>query len=203
MPHGRGRPGRAGRRHRLLTHCNTGLATAGSAPPSGSSTPRRRRGAGPVLASETRPLLQGPGSPPGSWSTPASRSPWSPTPPPAPPWPAAWSTPCWSAATGWPPTATPPTRSAHPGRAGRRQPHPLLRGRAAVVVRRGRRRRAAIEIEQRPAAEVSTLAGAQWPPAAGVWNPAFDVTPAALITAFVTDAGVLRPRSGLRSPCPG
>ena len=53
---------------------------------------------------------------------------------------------------------------------------------------------AAIEIEQRPAAEVSTLAGAQLAPeAAGVWNPAFDVTPAALITAFVTDAGVLRP----------
>ena len=31
------------------------------------------------------------------------------------------------------------------------------------------------------------------PGAAGVWNPAFDVTPAALITAFITDAGVLRP----------
>jgi methylthioribose-1-phosphate isomerase len=53
---------------------------------------------------------------------------------------------------------------------------------------------AAIEIEQRPAAEVSTLAGARVAPeAAAVWNPAFDVTPAALITAFVTDAGVLRP----------
>jgi methylthioribose-1-phosphate isomerase len=53
---------------------------------------------------------------------------------------------------------------------------------------------AGIEIEQRPAAEVSTLAGARVAPeAAAVWNPAFDVTPAALITAFVTDAGVLRP----------
>ncbi|HZA82044.1 MAG TPA: S-methyl-5-thioribose-1-phosphate isomerase, partial [Actinomycetes bacterium] len=53
---------------------------------------------------------------------------------------------------------------------------------------------ARIEIEQRPAAEVSTLAGARVAPeAAAVWNPAFDVTPAALITAFVTDAGVLRP----------
>jgi methylthioribose-1-phosphate isomerase len=51
-----------------------------------------------------------------------------------------------------------------------------------------------IEIEQRPAAEVSTLAGTRVAPgAAGVWNPAFDVTPAALITAFITDAGVLRP----------
>jgi len=51
-----------------------------------------------------------------------------------------------------------------------------------------------IQIEQRPAAEVATLAGARVAPeGAGVWNPAFDVTPAALITAFVTDAGVLRP----------
>jgi methylthioribose-1-phosphate isomerase len=51
-----------------------------------------------------------------------------------------------------------------------------------------------IEIEQRPAGEVATLAGARVAPvAAGVWNPAFDVTPAGLITAFVTDAGVLRP----------
>jgi methylthioribose-1-phosphate isomerase len=53
---------------------------------------------------------------------------------------------------------------------------------------------AGIEIEQRPAAEVATLAGRTVAAAgAGVWNPAFDVTPAALITAFITDAGVLRP----------
>ena len=53
---------------------------------------------------------------------------------------------------------------------------------------------AGIEIEQRPAAEVSTIAGRQVAPgAAGVWNPAFDVTPAALVTAFITDMGVLRP----------
>jgi methylthioribose-1-phosphate isomerase len=51
-----------------------------------------------------------------------------------------------------------------------------------------------IVIEQRPAAEVSTMAGSRLAPeAAGVWNPAFDVTPAALVTAFITDAGVLRP----------
>ena len=55
----------------------------------------------------------------------------------------------------------------------------------------------AIEIEQRPAAEVATLAGARVAPeAAAVWNPAFDVTPAELITAFITDAGVLRPPFG-------
>jgi len=51
-----------------------------------------------------------------------------------------------------------------------------------------------IEVEQRPAAEVSTLGGQTVAPeGAGVWNPAFDVTPAALVTAFITDAGVLRP----------
>src|ERR671914_898305 len=53
---------------------------------------------------------------------------------------------------------------------------------------------AAIEIEQRPAAEVATLAGRVVAPAgAGVWEPALHVPPAGLITAFVTDAGVLRP----------
>jgi len=54
-----------------------------------------------------------------------------------------------------------------------------------------------IVIEQRPAAEVSTVAGSRLAPeAAGVWNPAFDVTPAELVTAFITDAGVLRPPFG-------
>jgi methylthioribose-1-phosphate isomerase len=56
---------------------------------------------------------------------------------------------------------------------------------------------AAIEIEQRPAAEVAIVAGARLAPeGAGVWNPAFDVTPAELVTAFITDAGVLRPPFG-------
>jgi len=51
---------------------------------------------------------------------------------------------------------------------------------------------AAIPIEQRPAAEVLTLHG-QPVAAAGVevWNPAFDVTPAELIDALVTERGVL------------
>jgi methylthioribose-1-phosphate isomerase len=51
-----------------------------------------------------------------------------------------------------------------------------------------------IVIEQRPAAEVTMLAGSRLvPEQAAVWNPAFDVTPASLVTAFITDAGVLRP----------
>ncbi len=46
-----------------------------------------------------------------------------------------------------------------------------------------------IEIEFRPPEEVTNASGID----VGVWNPAFDVTPAHLITAFITDAGVLRP----------
>ena len=47
----------------------------------------------------------------------------------------------------------------------------------------------AIEIEIRPADEVLNASGAE----VDVWNPAFDVTPAHLVTAFITDAGLLRP----------
>ena len=50
---------------------------------------------------------------------------------------------------------------------------------------------AAIDIEQRAGSEVRAAAGLTDDVA--VWNPAFDVTPAALITAIITDAGVLRP----------
>jgi methylthioribose-1-phosphate isomerase len=48
---------------------------------------------------------------------------------------------------------------------------------------------AAIVIEERPEAEVTTFA----PAGTRAWNPAFDVTPAALITAIITELGVLQP----------
>ena len=54
---------------------------------------------------------------------------------------------------------------------------------------------AGIEIEQRPATEVTHM----WyekpmaPEGVEVYNPAFDVTPAELITAFVTEKGIIRP----------
>ncbi|MCX5756763.1 MAG: S-methyl-5-thioribose-1-phosphate isomerase [Gemmatimonadetes bacterium] len=51
-----------------------------------------------------------------------------------------------------------------------------------------------IVVEMRHEAEVRSLAGV--PVAAhgaGIWNPAFDITPAALITAIVTDHGVRLP----------
>ena len=50
-----------------------------------------------------------------------------------------------------------------------------------------------IPIEQRAAAEVAEPFGSRTvPEGVDVWNPAFDVTPAALITALVTERGVVR-----------
>ncbi|WP_419246543.1 S-methyl-5-thioribose-1-phosphate isomerase [Serratia sp. NFX21] len=58
---------------------------------------------------------------------------------------------------------------------------------------------AAIPIEQRAAAEVTGVTGSfgscQWAPVdAPVYNPAFDVTPAALISSWVFDSGVITPQ---------
>ncbi len=51
---------------------------------------------------------------------------------------------------------------------------------------------AGIPIEERPAAEVTGYGGLRWaPPEIAVRNPAFDVTPAALVTALVTERGVV------------
>jgi methylthioribose-1-phosphate isomerase len=53
---------------------------------------------------------------------------------------------------------------------------------------------AAIVIEQRGADEVRRSFGRLIAPEeAAVYNPAFDVTPSALVTAFITDRGVIRP----------
>lgn len=51
-----------------------------------------------------------------------------------------------------------------------------------------------IEIEERPAEEVSQIGGIQITPQnAPVANPAFDVTPAKYITAIITEQGIARP----------
>jgi methylthioribose-1-phosphate isomerase len=50
----------------------------------------------------------------------------------------------------------------------------------------------AIPIEERPASEVTGYAGFQWAPGGvAVRNPAFDVTPAELVTALITEQGVV------------
>jgi methylthioribose-1-phosphate isomerase len=53
---------------------------------------------------------------------------------------------------------------------------------------------AQIPIEERDPEEVTTVQGVRTAPeGARAWNPAFDVTPAYLVTAIITDAGVFRP----------
>ncbi|MBA3745460.1 S-methyl-5-thioribose-1-phosphate isomerase, partial [Sporichthya sp.] len=59
---------------------------------------------------------------------------------------------------------------------------------------------AAIPLEQRAAEEVTRHAGVEVaPPGTTAFNPAFDVTPPSLVTALVTEVGVVRPvnREGL------
>jgi methylthioribose-1-phosphate isomerase len=51
-----------------------------------------------------------------------------------------------------------------------------------------------IPIEQRAAAEITHGFGRQTaPPGIEVYNPAFDVTPARLITAIITERGIIEP----------
>jgi methylthioribose-1-phosphate isomerase len=53
---------------------------------------------------------------------------------------------------------------------------------------------AAIPIEERAAAEVGSFAGTPVAPDdAAAYNPAFDITPGHLVTAFITESGVIRP----------
>uniref|UniRef100_A0A182VZ96 Methylthioribose-1-phosphate isomerase n=1 Tax=Anopheles minimus TaxID=112268 RepID=A0A182VZ96_9DIPT len=51
-----------------------------------------------------------------------------------------------------------------------------------------------IKIEERPEHELTHIGGQRIAaPGIGCWNPAFDVTPAALITGIITERGVLKP----------
>jgi methylthioribose-1-phosphate isomerase len=53
-----------------------------------------------------------------------------------------------------------------------------------------------IPIEEREAGELTGPGGILLPQGVKAWTPAFDVTPAELITAFITDGGILRPPFG-------
>jgi methylthioribose-1-phosphate isomerase len=58
-----------------------------------------------------------------------------------------------------------------------------------------------IPIEERTAEEVTTWRGSRMAPeGVGVWNPAFDVTPAELVTAIITESGIYPPAELSRSP---
>lgn len=54
----------------------------------------------------------------------------------------------------------------------------------------------AIPIEERPADEVRGARGVRWAADVPVYNPSFDVTPAELVTAWVTERGLWRPVAG-------
>ena len=57
----------------------------------------------------------------------------------------------------------------------------------------------AIPIEERAADEVMGWRGRRSAPmGVGVWNPAFDVTPAELVTAIITDRGIVAPKDVAR-----
>ena len=77
-------------------------------------------------------------------------------------------------------------------------PHPVLRGRAALDHRYRHRRWQRHSDRRRDAAEVTGFRGVRWAPeGVSVANPAFDVTPAGLITGLVTEKGVIsRPDTG-------
>jgi methylthioribose-1-phosphate isomerase len=58
---------------------------------------------------------------------------------------------------------------------------------------------AAIPIEERASEEVMAWRGHRSAPeGVGVWNPAFDVTPAELVTAIITDRGIVAPKDVAR-----
>jgi methylthioribose-1-phosphate isomerase len=60
---------------------------------------------------------------------------------------------------------------------------------------------ASIPIEERDPAEVTGIGGRRLAPeGVSAWNPAFDVTPAELITAIITDKGIIRPSELSVSP---
>ena len=55
----------------------------------------------------------------------------------------------------------------------------------------------AIEIEERKHDELTTIKGIRIAPEGiGCWNPAFDVTPAKLITGIITEKGVVTKKDG-------
>jgi methylthioribose-1-phosphate isomerase len=57
----------------------------------------------------------------------------------------------------------------------------------------------AIPIEERSAEEITDWRGRRSAPAGvGVWNPAFDVTPAELVSAIITDRGIVEPQNVTR-----
>ena len=185
---------------RVLTHCNTGgLATGGYGSALGAV--RDRLGGGlveHVWVDETRPLLQGARLT--AWELDALGIPFSVIVDGEPrrrSWRPARSTPSSPAPTGSRRTVTSRTRSVPTGsRSPRVTTVAVLRGRADLDARSPSGDRRGHPDRGARSAEVSARFPAR--------NPAFDVTPAALVAAIVTEVGVHRApyESSLPAPVP-
>ena len=183
---------------RVMTHCNTGrLATAGLGTALGVVYAKAAAGEKiEVLATETRPLLQG-----------ARLTAWELADAGIP------VTLISDSATGAALSSgrvdavivgTRPRRAQRRRREQDRHVHASPSSRAPTASRstspgRCRRstrtRRTALRSRSRSVAPTRSalINGTSVAADVDVWNPAFDVTPAELVTAFITDAGVLRP----------
>jgi methylthioribose-1-phosphate isomerase len=189
---------RCGPAPRLLTHCNTGgLATVTGGTALGVITELHRRGAlGGVIASETRPLLQG-----------ARLTAWELAQAGVPYRVAVDSAGPFLAARGEVDAViVGADRICANGDVVNKigtYAHALGAARAGIpfvvvapesTVDPDTPTGAAVEIEDRSAAEVLSYHGTPTtPPGAAAVNPAFDVTPHDLVTAIVTDTRVLPP----------
>jgi methylthioribose-1-phosphate isomerase len=187
---------RCGPAPRLLTHCNTGgLATVGGGTALGVITELHRRGAlGGVIASETRPLLQGARLT--AWELDRAGVPYRVAIDAAGPFLAARGE-VDAVVVG-------ADRICANGDVVNKigtYAHALGAARAGIpfvvvapesTVDLATATGADVEIEDRGAAEILSYHGIQaTPPGATAVNPAFDVTPRDLVTAIVTDTRVL------------
>ena len=187
---------------RILTHCNTGaLATAGhgtalgvvrSARDAGKRVSRDRHRDAPLPAGRAPHRL---GADPGADTGHAHHRQHGRAPD-AHAGRSTWSS---SAPTASPPTATSPTRSAPTRSRCWRSgiAFPSTSPRPSRPIDTSVADGSAIPIEERGAAEVTGYGGVRWAPeGVAVSNPAFDVTPASLVAALITEKGVLeRPDS--------
>lgn len=183
---------------RVLTHCNTGgLATGGLGTALGVVYAAKAAGLSPtVFADETRPLLQGARLT--AWECAKAGIPVTVLADGA----AAWALRTQSidavligadriAANG---DVANKIGSYPLALAAREAGVPFYVVAPGTTIDAGTPDGAAIQIELRPPEEVRAFAGVETTPrGVEVFNPAFDVTPKALVSAIITEAGVFRP----------
>ena len=192
---------------RVLTHCNAGALALRRLRHGSRRHPCRPRGRPTPVRLGRRDPTRAPGCPPHRVGARSARH-------PLPPggrrdgrvrsWPRATSTSWSSARIASPPTATWPTRSARTGwpcwrtTTASRSTWPRL-----WSTDPGTPVGADIAIEDRDPDEVLRIGGARIAPdGAQAQNRAFDVTPAVLVTGYVTETGVIREATAGRARRP-